>query len=265
MVVWELHDSLARSIGDPLIKDNGLNYTLQDANSDIALPDGVRYTTSIRNHYINKAMLAIQNEALKATVGLSRFRASVIMQRLFPSMTKKYMLPVTALGVQPANQFFIYTVLLATDGIFPANEQTRSDAFKANDNPIDNRQVRNVPILDYAVISHINARGGTIRPDLMAYVTSYANVQWLGLSGREIVDMENTMSREHTLEVTYLPLAPNITLLSPNSTVEFEPTWEPTLLSKAIMYAQMDSGELGASYQAVPFLEQIGGGNNGNA
>jgi len=265
MKVWELHDSLSRSIGDPLIKDDGTNYTLQDANAGIVLPDGVRYTNAIRNHYLNKAMLAIQNEALKAVIGASRYRASVILQRLFPSMTKKYILPVTALGVQPANQLFIYTVILASDGIFPANEQTRSDSFKANASPIDSRSVKNIPVMDYSTVMALNARGGAIRPDIMAYTSSYGNVQWLALSGREIMDMENSIgSVEHTLEVSYLPLAQRVETLLPTEDVEFEPTYEPAILNRAIMYAQMDSGELGVSYQAVPFLEQVSGGSHGS-
>jgi hypothetical protein len=265
MVVWELHDSLARSIGDPLIKDNGTNYTLQDANSGVPMPDGVRYTTAIRNQYLNKAMLSIQNEALKTVAGLSRFRASVILQRLFPSMLTKYTLPVTALGVQPSDQLFIYTVLVASDGIFPNGEQTTSDAFKVTATPRDARSVRNIPILDYSTVMMQNARGGAIRPDLMAYTSSYGNAQWLGLSGREIVDMENSMSKDHTLEISYFPLAPRVDNLAPSAYVEFEPTWEPTILNKAIMYAQLDSGELGAAYQAVPFIEQMSRGSNANA
>ena len=63
-----------------------------------------------------------------------------------------------------------------------------------------------------------------------------------------------------------MPEAPDISKLLPNDNLNFENTWESLLLSKAIMYAQMDSGELGASYQAIPFLETgLRSMNNGNA
>lgn len=265
MIVWSLHDSLARSIGDPLIKNDGNNYIQLDAINVVPLPDGVRYTHAIRCHYLNKAMKAIQREALNNVVALSRYRASVILQRLFPSMTVKYVINIDGLGVQPADQLFIYHVLLASKNIFPAREEIRPNQFVAG--VLDDRTVRNIPILDEVTALYVGAKGGSIRPDLVAYTSSYQGMEWLGLIGKEIEDLINESTVNPVdLEISYLPEAPDISKLLPNDNLNFESTWESLLLSKAIMYAQMDSGELGASYQAIPFLETgLRSMNNGNA
>ena len=260
MIKWELHDSLARSIGDPLIKDDGLSYAQGDAIAGIPIPDGVRYTTAIRDHYLNKAMLAIQRDIMNQVASLSRYRASIILQRIFPSMTKQYSVNISGMGVQPADQLHIYNVWLYSANMFPAGERLRANALN---NAVDGRTVRNVPVIDLSTMSHINASPGNIKPDLVGYTTSLQGVEWLGLSGTEVDDMvfqDQTATLpedEITLVVNYYPTAPDVSKIASIDNIDFEHTWSGNLLSRAIMYAHQDSGELGASYQSVPFIESI--------
>jgi len=265
MKAWELHDSLARSIGDPLIKIDGSLYL-----GDGIIPDGVRYTKAIRDQYLNRAMLMIQRDYLNKVAGLPRFKAAQILQRAFPSMTRTFRVNVEGLGMQPGDMLYVYSVAISTRYIYPYNEQAKSDIFKADPNFVDKGQVKEIPIYEQSVAYKINLRGGTIRQDLCAFVTSNGNYEWVGLLGRELDDMlSSTNLYEHTLEISYLPIAPRMENYNYDDEVEFEATYEPAIINRAILYAQFDSGEIGTPTQAVQLLEvlsgEITGGNNGNA
>lgn len=74
MLIWEAHRALANSIGDTC------NITITN------VPDGVRFSKSLRDSYLYRAMLKVYNEAMTFVSGMPHAQASMILERLFPNM-----------------------------------------------------------------------------------------------------------------------------------------------------------------------------------
>lgn len=265
MKVWELHTSLARSIGDPIIKDDGNLYGASDAIANSLLYDGVRYTKDIRDSYLTKAMLSVQLDVIRQCISLPRSHASKILQRLFSQMGQTYTLSINVNG-QPTDQLFVYSAILYTKEGFPHNEGAKiwADPVKHPSTVIDTQwNIRNLPILNESDMSAYIGSNTNITPDLIAFVTTRAGYEYIGLAGGEI-DFLKAISDEAAiatdvvrLQISYLKRSPDVSRMSPNDNIQFEENFLPHVLNKAIMYAHLDSGELGAAYQAIPFIDQI--------
>lgn len=188
MKVWELHTSLARSIGDPIIKSDGNLYDASDAIAGTLLNDGVRYTKEIRDSYLTKAMLSVQLDIVRQCISLPRSYASKFIQRLFTQMGQTYTLNINVNG-QPTDQLFIYSVLLFTKEGFPWNEGARiwTDPIKHPSTQIDSAwNMRSLPILNETDMSAYVGANTNINPDLIAFVTTRAGYEYVGLAGGEI-------------------------------------------------------------------------------
>jgi len=273
MKVWELHTSLARSIGDPIIKDDGTLYSVADAINNLPLNDGVRYTKDIRDSYLNKAMSSVQLEIMKQFISLPRYMRSRYLQQLFTTMGQTYWNNINING-QPTDQLHIYSIILFTKNTFPYNEGSAiwTDPRKHPSTAIDNEwNIRNLTILDETAMAAYVGSNTNIAPDLVSFVSTRAGYEYFGLAGREIEFLKaisneiNPPTDVARVEISYLKASPTIDNYSAYDNVPFEPNLLPHALNKAIMYAHLDSGELGAAYQAVPFIDGINLGVTQNA
>lgn len=265
MKVWELHTSLARSIGDPIIKSDGTLYSEQDALNDIPLLDGVRYTKSIRDDYLNRAMLHVQFDILKNLIPLPRNTITRLLQRLFTQMGQTYTTNINING-QPDNQIFIYNILLYSKKTFPYNEGSPVfiDPMKTPTAVIDKEwNIRNLPIMDETSMANYVGSNTNILPDLTAYITTRGGFEYFGLAGKEIEHLKSLSDEAAKpedvvkLEISYFKRADDVSNLLPNDYVPFEEIMLPYVLNRAIMMSHVDSGEMGSVYQAIPFIESM--------
>lgn len=76
MKVFEVHNAVARTIGDPVECTGSL------------LEDGVRYSAALRAQYCTHAMNDIVLKVIRQTSGLPHKVQSEVLERLFPAMVK---------------------------------------------------------------------------------------------------------------------------------------------------------------------------------
>jgi hypothetical protein len=233
MQVWELHDSLARSIGDPLILDNAgtpANYTANDALAVVTLPDGVRYTKALRDTYINKALLKVLQELITGIAKEAPTRT--ILSRIVETLTP---------------QMSLYDTNLSANDIATGNNLTRNCFMVYS--LLGGLEV-DIPLYSYRIISEsmstVFYNTATLPMEPLAILTNI-------LPHREFI---RPTRYDHDLYfLSYLGYPDDVSLLNPNNNIFYEDTLLPSVLTKAILYAQLDSGELGSAHQSVPLIE----------
>lgn len=291
MEYWHLHNALAKSLEDPMLKDNGMLYTRNDASQNEPLPDGVRYSKEMRDDYLFRACQAILLQGVKGTLGMNRSQASRVLSEMFPSMKRNFRVLFSALGVQPSDMLFIYSVRLICPlkGYLGTTNQYHFDP-EHSDELDPNIVTRDVPLVNVDEFSDIVASNSVYNADLVAADSAYGDGQnielgtrhWLKVGGNHTFHYlqwdkkygsgdANSNEEGVSLDVEYLPFLlpfyeyqPMTTIYDSNgiphqefAKIPFEPVWETTILTKAIGLAHLDSGQLGAAYQAAPYLEKI--------
>lgn len=293
MEYWKLHSNLARSLEDPMIKDNGEEYVQLDAFTNSPLPDGVRYSKELRDDYLFRACQGVLLQSIKAVAGMRRQEATHILTKMFPAMTRHYRVLFSALGVQPKDMLYIYAVRLVCPTKAYLGTLNKFHADPAHvDGPIPDIVTREVPLVETSEFSNIVASGTLYNNDLVACSTAYTasdnlaagNYHWLQIGGNHTFhylqwdtkygsgDASNN-EEGICLDVEYLPhmlpligWEPSYEVLDPVSgvpvrrdlsIVPFEPVWESTIITKALSLAHLDSGQLGAAFQSAPYLEKI--------
>jgi len=78
MLIWEAHNALALSLGDSIA-------IVPNVISTTALPDGVRYSKSLRDSYLYRAMLEIYRQTLAGVVSVPKQLKGGILQGIFPN------------------------------------------------------------------------------------------------------------------------------------------------------------------------------------
>jgi len=289
MEYWHLHNALAKSLEDPMLLDNGELYTRTHALSSKPLPDGVRYSKEMRDDYLFRACQGVLLQGIKGVMGMPRSQSSKVLSQMFPSMKKNFRLLFSALGVQPADMLYIYSVRLVCPlrGYLGTTGSYHFDP-EYSDTTDPETVTRDIPVVAVDEFSDIVASNSVYNSDLVATDSAYGSGQsvdlatkhWLKLGGNHMFhylqwdkkygsgdarNNENGVS----LDVEYLyflqpfydlgvttspPGTPNYKRLTE---VPFEPVWETTILTRAAALAHLDSGQLGAAYQAAPYLEKI--------
>lgn len=293
MEYWRLHSNLARSLEDPLIKFDGTEYTAADADTNAALPDGVRYSKELRDDYLFRACQSILLQSIKAVAGMRRQEATHILTKMFPAMTRNFRVMFKSLGAQPADMLFIYSVrmtcpkkaYLGTYNEFHADPEHIVGS-------IPDVVTRHVPIIETSEFSDIVASNSLYNNDLVATATGLApsdvleggNFQWLQIGGNHTFhylqydEKYGSLSAAANdmgvnLDIEYLPYVLPFNTYEPKydivdsstgmvvdqklSIIPFEPVWETTIITKALSLAHLDSGQLGAAFQTAPYLEKI--------
>ena len=75
MITRDAHRELAYSLGDPVIIDN----------NTVNLPDGVRFSTALRNSYLNRAILQSYRLILQQLNNIPKETRKTYIQRSFPN------------------------------------------------------------------------------------------------------------------------------------------------------------------------------------
>lgn len=84
MTLYEIHSSLARSLGDPFKE-----------TSAHTIYDGVRYSKAVRSHYLYRAADSVINGIISQLANVPRDIGSEIIMNMLPSMVSDTKFPIT--------------------------------------------------------------------------------------------------------------------------------------------------------------------------
>jgi hypothetical protein len=214
MLLYELHNALARTIGDPV------------ENTGSLFVDGVRFSTQLRAQYLYQAMNDIVMGAVQKVAPVPHIAQSEILERMFPSM-------VTAWGgtvpVDIRNAAFILSAFYIS---------------LSSGNPVSLPIVRSFQALRTSL-----GRNTTLQPSdpFLLFLSTDAlqvtggNTESLAVATVSI----NYIKRPPMLEWLY-----DVANAGNEMNTEFEGMWAGEMLRKASLMAQIDSGEIGTSAQA---------------
>lgn len=294
MLLWELHDSLARGLQDPLLNIDGTNYGINNVLLGEAIPDGTRYSTRLRNEYLYRAMKKILRDAKASIINLPYSRASQALVRLFPSMIYDLVIALDDLGRQPDGKYWIISVAL-TSKLLPPKVGTNiwsksptdippqnifTPAFQVYPLPYNPNDSIGIPIQTVDRIDLIAPAHKYSQP-YIAFVSANDDNVWLSMAGDDIPMLleQGTILGDDSkayLNVFYIHDVPVLEELTPSKVVnglteatrvEFEDTFYDTIITGALLFANADDGTLGSIGQSVQMLERNqfaqGGQNNG--
>ena len=296
MLLWELHDTLARGLQDPLLNIDGTNYGINNVLLGEAIPDGTRYSTRLRNEYLYRAMKKILRDAKMSMIGLPYSQVSANMVRLFPSMVYNLVIALDDLGRQPDGKYWIVSVsmtsklLVSNIGTHVWSKSSTNNAprdiftasFQSYPIPYNPKDSINVPIRTVDRIDLIAPNHNYSQP-YIAYISGYDDNVWLTMAGDDIPMLleQGTILGDGSqvfLNVYYIHDVPNVFDLNPSRTVngimeptriDFEETYYDTIVSNALLFANADDGTLGSISQSVQMLElnrfAQGGQSNGRS
>lgn len=219
MELFELHNAVSRTIGDPV------------ENTGSLFIDGIRYSTLLRAQYMYQAMNDILVGAIMRVATAPHSVQSEVMERLFPSMVDNFTssLPVSAAQIA----FVLSAYYIPGLGL---------------GNPIA------LPIVkSHRAIQTSLGRNTTLQPsDPFVIQRSGGVIQIVGLN------TENLIGSLVTLNAIKRPPAHTWLADEANGTElvseYFEEFWIPEVIRRASILAQLDSGEAGTAAQAYPIV-----------
>ena len=296
MLLWELHDTLARGLQDPLLNIDGTNYGINNVLLGEAIPDGTRYSTRLRNEYLYRSMKKILRDAKMSRIGIPYNQISSALVRLFPSMVYNLVIALNDLGRQPDGKYWIVSIAMTSKLLAPyigTNIWSKSptdieprniytSAFQTYPLPYNPNDSVNVPIQTVERIDLIAPNHKYSQP-YIAYVSGYDDNVWLTMAGDDIPMLleQGTVLGDDSktyLNVFYIHDVPNLFELNPSETVngimeptrvDFEETYYDSIISNALLFANADDGTLGSISQSVQMLElnrfAQGGQSNGRS
>jgi hypothetical protein len=254
--IWEVHRDLSLALGESV----GLeSYTLSNPPSFI--PDGARYSKSLRDSYIYRAMLHLYNIMLREIVSLPRQAAAEIIFRLYPNVIKRAELSTsvrteTSLWLRPADlEGYSILYLLSLQ------------AMKVQTNNI--KQSYPIPIKSTHYKNALMNPRNVQRCD--AFCTIYKQIN--GAFGAEqdlqlfIYDPNKTLWDYQDLAVTFLPYPKNPVNQELDEDLVYEESYISLVLQYATLYGMGDSQEVQAVDRFYPNTldSSIKGGSNGSS
>lgn len=220
MRLFELHNALARTIGDPV------------QNTGSLFVDGIRYSTRLRAQYLAQAMNDIVMAAVQKVSMLPHKEQSEVIERMFPSM-------VTQLSsVLPID---------ITDCAFVLSAYYTNSLL----NPLPTA----LPIVrSFQAVRGSLGRNSTMQPSDPFLI--YADNDALQVSG---ANTESLLGAVVTINHIKRPQSHEWLADVANANEEmnqhFEPMWKAEVLRKASLFALIDSGEAGVAPQYYPLVQ----------
>lgn len=298
MILWELHDTIARGLQDPLLNIDGTNYGIDNVMLGEAIPDGTRYTTRLRNEYIYRAMKKIMRDAKASVLSLPYSRASAIMVRLFPSMIYNLVIALDNLGKQPDGKYWVLNVSLSSKILNPdigTNVWSQSPTDIPPNNilnstyqiyplPFNPSDSINIPIQTVDRVDLIAPNHKYSQP-YVAYINAQDDHVWITMGGNDIPMLleQGTVIGDNSkaiLNIFYIHDVPVLDGLKPlfnnngiyeATKIEFEDMYYDAIITNALLYANADDGTLGSISQSIQMLERnqfatmTGDSNNGRS
>ena len=219
MQLFELHNALSRTIGDPV------------ENTGSLFIDGIRYSTRLRAQYLYQSMNDIIIGAINRLSAAPHTVQSEVMERLFPSMVDAF---TSSLPVPAAQIAFVLSAYYTGSLLNP--------------NPIA------LPIVkSHKAIQTSLGRNTTLQPsDPFIVQRTGGVIQVVGLN------TESLAGALITINAIKRPPAHDWLADEANGAELvadfFEEFWLPEVIRRSALLAQLDSGEMGTAAQAYPLV-----------
>lgn len=217
MLLYELHNAISRTIGDPV------------ENTGSLFISGVRYSTRLRAQYIWQAMNDILTGAITRLASAPHVVQSEVLERLFPSMVQEF---TSALPV-PADQIaFVLSAYYTIAGTLRVS----------------------LPVVkSHKAMQTGFGRNTGVQPSDPFIVQRNNNIiQVVGINQE---DISATLVTVNALRrPPHHEWFANEANASEDTTEVFEGFWLPEVLRRASLMAQLDSGELGRTAEAYPLV-----------
>lgn len=255
MLVWEAHLALADALGDSTRIDS------QNIN------DGARYSKSLRDSYLYRAMLSVLNKRILQLKGLTNTQLYNIIHRFFPSSIQVLRCTLDNL---PLNTESLW---IQADGRYARfNFNDKSNA--AQPEPLliiggrlrDTASINNRSLMPMPIKSPIEASGLlnslSIQDHDAFMLVHYRWVQGMPDAFRpeiEIysshIDLSNDSEVEIQIEYIAKPIDPSTQL--PTDTLLIDEMFIPEIINQAITYALVDSQDIEISPAYSQFNQEI--------
>jgi len=221
MQVMELHKILAHSIGDAIEP-----YEDPDNAGTYIIPDGARYSKTLRDSYLYRAALSIIERSVKIVVQLPRQEAGAYLRKWFPNMFAETIIALSTFTEDNTKSRYSRYHKIEDIGMAYAATVLYQDA--TNSYPIVIQDSIRVGQLNNTKITHL--------PDPFTHV--------LGTPTGTMIEIFNTYDNftvDGEIRFIYLPYPDDPADLDPDTDYVFEKMHIKQLLNIASVYARFDS------------------------
>lgn len=232
MLLWEAHNALAQSIGDPVTATGA------------GIPDGVRYSAALRDQYLYRAMLQLIRMYTERLGALPRLIFHRELRKVFTNFIERYTVATYTYTLVP-NIFGTRTNPDLPDGAYWEGTMDADKVFH-----ILAMYAGNVP---YTL--EIPERGvnfGSLSRDMRnsQYPDIFFDRMQINDGGTEklrlrVYDYQKELGTiANQVIVEYLPYPAKPVYTSPTALLDFELSLLPQLINQAHIYAMIDSQDI---------------------
>jgi len=229
MLVWHAHRELANAIGDTCTV------------TSVLISDGVRFSRSLRDDFLYRAMLNVYEDAIMETIKLPMPDASRVLEQLFPNsiVEREVVIGVIGWGARYGQHF------ISTDGTFSNQNIMKYLGFTAIKDPTRGR----IPVpmksgleANALLNDHIDQKAD---PFVFLKVND-TNTEF------HLYDMRSLLNNNDPIIVRYLPYPRHPENQAPTDSLMIDEIYAKRIISEAIVLAKMASQEI----DDVQFISQ---------
>lgn len=219
MQIFEVHNALASRIGD----------TVEATNTSV--PDGVRYSKSLRDSYLYESMLTIYKDLFKSLMAQPKASREFVLAKLFPNVTRETILTLGGVTNYGSHEVSI-TATTYLYIIKARLEMTVNNVLRQFPLPIRTVEEAAMKINDYVVS----------RPSPFAV--------WFG-GQLHVYNYFSTSIANATVKVYGIDLPIHPSTQSPTDDLDIEEVYLPTVLSYSVLKAMQDDQQVGAEMAQI--------------
>lgn len=216
MQLFELHNAVSRTIGDPV------------ENTGSLLIDGIRYSTRLRAQYIWQAMNDILIGAINRVATMPHTVQVEILERLFPSMLDGF---TSSIPVAANNIAFVCSAYYETAG---------------------GGKIALPIVRSHRAMQTSFGRNTSVQPSDPFLLHRAGNIiQVVGINTENISTIVTINAIRRPPQHEWFSDNANA---SDNVGNVYEESWLPEVIRRSSLMSQLDSGELGTTAQAYPLI-----------
>ena len=221
MQVWEAHKALSEAIGDSC------------SITSIIIPDGVRYSKTLRDSYLYRAMLFIWNATIKSVAGKTRKEQIWLLEQLMPNQLKKLGL---TLATDPGDP-------MALLGQYTITDSNTVPIFVCHGAVLNSLGL--LPLPYHTSHEALTLRNARIDQDADSFI-EYLNIFVNNNVTFKVHSPHGEVADGDILIVDYFPypINPASPLVTPTDSITMEDSMLSNMLSLATLFAMTDSQEL---------------------
>tara|TARA_S200002703_G_scaffold159249_2_gene172053 strand:+ start:1744 stop:2565 length:822 start_codon:yes stop_codon:yes gene_type:complete len=261
--IWELHRDLANAIGD------GIDIDAAYITAVGSIPDGSRFTKTLRDSYLYRAALKVFSDVLDGLMGVPKDVQVGVIENIFPNMIREVAGSVTStapdydpvtfsmnyaqntnINFRPAMLLRSYAEVIAYGGMVPVPIRKGLEIHKyANARNIHRKDL--FVAINYAQTDTFTWTGTA------KSAANLTGVLYNPANNEASADVDNKAfnAATDTLKLIYLPYPVDPSEYNVNDFYLFEDGLYDSMLSYAALYAMVDSQDYDIPERVLPILK----------